>query len=233
MSDHTASDLVDEAAPGPTAPRSSSATVVRITALLFVLAVIGGECLLATLFLPAGSESPAAAASTSPLDHPEANTGHSEKDKKDGEGKKEKKDKHAGHSKEGSSKDPHSKGGHSKETQKSEEEAVDPSGQVEIDLEQFSVTAHLASSNTTMRIEFHLYGVADGSDKAEFEKLVKSNQHRLRDQVLVIVRSAQPRDLADPGLGLIKRQILEKTNALLGKPLLRAVIVSDFSYMEQ
>jgi flagellar FliL protein len=47
------------------------------------------------------------------------------------------------------------------------------------------------------------------------------------------VRSADGTDLADAGLGLIKRQILEKTNALLGKALLRAIVVSDFSYLEQ
>ena len=47
------------------------------------------------------------------------------------------------------------------------------------------------------------------------------------------MRSAEGSDLADAGLGLIKRQILEKTNALLGKPLVKVVIISDFSYMEQ
>ncbi len=46
-------------------------------------------------------------------------------------------------------------------------------------------------------------------------------------------RSSDGWNVAGAGLGLIKRQILEKTNALLGKPRLRGVIVSDFSDMEQ
>ena len=104
---------------------------------------------------------------------------------------------------------------------------------MEVDLEQFNVTAHQPASNTTIRIDFHLFGVIAPGDKAEFEKLLKANQHRFREQVLVTLRSAEGSDLADAGLGLIKRQILEKTNALLGKPFLRGVIVSDFSYMEQ
>lgn len=222
MSDHTTAELGGEGAQVQPAARPSSAMLVRITALLFLVAVIGAECLVASLCLPAGPASPSEVAATA---QSEPKSGHGEKDKKDS---KDKKDKHSESVKESHTKHPPSKNGHS-----SDEAPADPSDQIEVDLEQFNVTAHSAASNTTIRIEFHLYGVISATDKAEFEKLVKANQHRLRDQVLVIVRSAQPRDMADPGLGLIKRQILEKTNALLGKALLRAVIVSDFSYMEQ
>jgi len=190
--------------------------LVRITVLLFVVAVIGAECLVASLCLPA-SFGPASAAAPSDdhgpkASHSENKAVHPEKEKK---GKKDK------------------KGGHEKETASPEADVGSPSEQVEVDLEQFSVTAHQPTSNTTTRIEFHLYGIVIEADKAEFERLFSANQHRIREQVLVIVRSSEAADLADPGLGLIKRQILEKTNALLGKPLLRAVIVSEFSYMEQ
>jgi len=40
-------------------------------------------------------------------------------------------------------------------------------------------------------------------------------------------------DLADAGLGLVKRKILEKVNQTLGKPLLRTIIFSEFSFVEQ
>ncbi|MGQ9575384.1 MAG: hypothetical protein ACUVUC_08700 [Thermoguttaceae bacterium] len=105
--------------------------------------------------------------------------------------------------------------------------------QVEVDLGQFSVTSHQPAANVTMRIDFRLYGIIAAKNKEEFDKRLKASQQRFREQVLVTVRSAEGADLADPGLGLIKRQILEKTNALLDKPLLRSVIVSDFSYVEQ
>jgi flagellar FliL protein len=180
--------------------RSSSVILVRITVVLFLVAVVGTECLIASLWLPATS------AATSI----------------DGE--------HSG-KKEATAK------GHGSETPSSAEEPSDgknePPAQVEVDLEQFNVTAHQPTSNTTVRIEFHLFGVIAPGDKAEFEKLLNANHHRFREQVLVTLRSAEGSDLADAGLGLIKRQILEKTNTLLGKPLLRGVIVSDFSYMEQ
>ena len=175
------------------ARRSSSAILVRITVLLFLVAVVGTECLIASLWLPTTSAaSPPEAAQPAKDAHPASAP--------------------AEEPGEGSNPVPE---------------------QMEVDLEQFNVTAHQPSSNTTIRIDFHLFGVIAPSDRGEFDKLLKVNQHRFREQVLVTLRSAEGSDLADAGLGLIKRQILEKTNALLGKPLLRGVIVSDFSYMEQ
>jgi flagellar basal body-associated protein FliL len=105
--------------------------------------------------------------------------------------------------------------------------------QAEVDMEEFSVTAFQPSTNTTVRIDFHLYGTVDAKEQEEFSALLGKNVHRFREQVIFIVRSAELQDLTDAGLGLIKRRILEKTNHTLGKPLLKAVIVSDFSFLEQ
>jgi len=105
--------------------------------------------------------------------------------------------------------------------------------QVEVDLGEFMVTAYQPVSSTTMRIDFHLYGVVFQSDNAEFLRLKEASDARLREQISAIVRAASVSDLTDPGLGLIKRRILEKTNRLIGKPLLRGIIFSDFSCMEQ
>ncbi len=132
----------------------------------------------------------------------------------------------------------------------------------EIDLGKFSLTAFDPNSNTTLLIDFHLYGTVavDASDKlatakdsgehghsghggkageggdednSNFGRLFKKNQHRFRDQVIVIIRNATMADLADPSLGLIKRQILAKTNSLLGEPLLKEVVFSDFAVVQQ
>jgi flagellar FliL protein len=50
--------------------------------------------------------------------------------------------------------------------------------------------------------------------------------------VIVTLRGAEVNDLTDAGLGLLKRTILEKTNAILGKPLLKLVVFSDFSFVQ-
>jgi len=104
---------------------------------------------------------------------------------------------------------------------------------VEVDLETFSVTAFQPISNTTLRIDFHLFGTVGIDDEKEFLALRKENLHRFREQVIVTVRSADITDLTDAGLGLLKRKILEQTNRTFGKPLLRTVIFSDFSFIEQ
>jgi hypothetical protein len=125
----------------------------------------------------------------------------------------------------------------------------------EADLGKFSLTSFDPNSNTTLLIDFHLYGIvaieqddtkragsggqADRrnsdpeTDNSRFGILFRKNKHRFREQVIVTIRNAQMTDLADPGLGLIKRQILAKSNSLLGEPLLKEVIFSDFAVVEQ
>lgn len=50
--------------------------------------------------------------------------------------------------------------------------------------------------------------------------------------MIVEIRNCEVGDLEDAGLGLIKRRFLEKSNALLGKPLLRSVIFADYTFVE-
>jgi flagellar FliL protein len=47
------------------------------------------------------------------------------------------------------------------------------------------------------------------------------------------MHSAESADLTDAGLGLIKRQLLEKTNRALGEPMLKEVLFSKFNFVER
>lgn len=114
-----------------------------------------------------------------------------------------------------------------------EKKADVPVDQIEVDIGEFSVTAFQPISNTTLRIDFHLYATVHVNDQKEFLRLMEENLHRFREQVIVTMRSADITDLTDAGLGLVKRKILEKANRTLGKPMLRGVIFSDFSFVEQ
>jgi flagellar FliL protein len=224
----------DASSGASTPPQSKSGGMLtKIIALLFVCAVIFAECLIAYIYL-GRSGSGEAAASTSEEGNTESESADSKESEAHGtaeaKGHAGKQDK-ASHGKKEAEKGGHGKGS---ENAKAKGGKAEPQAEfVEVDLEKFTVTAHQPTSSTTMRIEFHLFGMVAAKDQDEFEELVRIHQHRLREQVIVIVRRAEPGDLADPGLGLIKRQILEKTNALLGKPLLQSVVVSDFSYIEQ
>jgi flagellar basal body-associated protein FliL len=113
------------------------------------------------------------------------------------------------------------------------EEEKESAGQMEVDLGTFTVTSFQPANNSTLRIDFHLYGLVRASDQKEFLTLLEENHNRFRDQVIITIRSAEIGDLSDPGLGLLKRKILEKTNRILRKSLLRSVIFSDFLFIEQ
>jgi len=115
-----------------------------------------------------------------------------------------------------------------------EEATVDPSkADKEVDLGEFSVTTHQAASNITYRVDFHLFGTVAEDMEEEYTKLMDSKGKRVREQVILTVRSAEMTDLADAGLGLIKRRILATTNKTLGKPCLQTVIFTEFRFNEQ
>ena len=210
MSDHAAATP----APAPSSPAaapapSKSSALTKIVVLAFMVAVIGGECLVACFYLPSMS-------AATPVAAPEA-IEHQE--------------------------------------EAAEEETAHAAPKREVDLGRYSITSFQPASNTTLLIDFHMFGTvaaeADASTAPaaaeghghghgetpasddEFTRLFEKHKHRLRDQVIVIVRSAEMTDFADPSLGLIRRKILEKSNRLLGKPLLEEVIFSDFSLVEQ
>lgn len=208
MSDHAAPAAPDAAAPKKA---GKSSMLTKLIVLVFMVAVIGGECLVACFYLPSLSAS-------APADSTQAD-GHSE---------------HDDH----------------------EQHEEQPAPKREVDLGKFSITAFQPASNTTLLIDFHMCGTVAAEESAstaaaaddghghgghgeaapaddEFTRLFEKHKHRLRDQVIVIVRSAEITDFADPSLGLIRRKILEKSNRLLGKPLLEEVIFSDFSLVEQ
>jgi flagellar basal body-associated protein FliL len=121
--------------------------------------------------------------------------------------------------------DGHDDGGHGHKSEHGHEH--------EVDLGKYNVIVHHPTSTVTLRVNFHLIGTVNEKEHHEFEEMLAKNQHRLRDQAIFEIRNCQVEDLTDPGLALLKRRILAKSNDLLGKPLLRSVVFSDFSFVEQ
>ena len=121
------------------------------------------------------------------------------------------------------------KEGEKKEGEKTESDAEE----LEVDLGKFTVTSFQPKSNSTSVIDFHLFAIIAPADRNAFDASIEQNRNRLRDQVIVLVRGADLGELTEPGLGLLKRKILEKSNTILGKPFLRTIIFGDFSFMEQ
>ena len=105
--------------------------------------------------------------------------------------------------------------------------------QQEEPLGDFNMSAFQPLSSTTIRIDFKLWGIVAVDETGDFREQYDANENRIREQILIIMRSADIDDLSEAGLGLIKRKILDKTNHLLSKPFLQSVLFSNFSFVEQ
>ena len=105
--------------------------------------------------------------------------------------------------------------------------------EAEVELGKFNVIVHKPADNMTMKVSFHLIGTVPEKEHKEFEELFTKCEHRLRDQIIFEIRKSDAPELSDPGLALLKRKILAKSNELLGKPILHTVVFSDFAFIEQ
>ena len=76
-------------------------------------------------------------------------------------------------------------------------------------------------------------GAKPEEDVTDFEHHFENSKARIREQVTMTLHGADSNNLTDAGLGLIKRQILEKTNRALGEPLLKEILMSKFNFVER
>jgi len=104
---------------------------------------------------------------------------------------------------------------------------------VEVELGPFNVNHFNPDSDKMISIDFELFAVVLADEVEQFHSEFESNRNRVRDQVNMTLRSADTKQLVDPGLGLIKRRILEKTNRALGKPLVREILTTRFNFVER
>lgn len=105
--------------------------------------------------------------------------------------------------------------------------------QAEVELGSFSLAIHQPSTNSTLNVTCRVMGTIEKTDQAEFDKLLANNANRLRERIVIEFRSADLGELTDAGLGLLKRRILEKSNQLLGKPILKSIMFPEYNYYQQ
>jgi flagellar basal body-associated protein FliL len=103
----------------------------------------------------------------------------------------------------------------------------------EVELGSYTITRFNPATNTTLAIDFELYGTVLADDTSDFHHHFENSKARIREGVNMTLHGADSSDLTDAGLGLIKRRILEKTNRALGQPLLKEVLFSKFSFVER
>ena len=103
----------------------------------------------------------------------------------------------------------------------------------EVELASDNITRFNPDSDKTLNVTFEIYGVVLKEEQADFQTAFDENKFRLQEQIVMTMHSASTDDLTQDGLGLIKRQILEKTNRTLGKPYLHEVLFSKINFIER
>lgn len=104
---------------------------------------------------------------------------------------------------------------------------------VEVELLTDNLTRFNPETNATLNVQFSVYGVVLAEEVGDFETQFNANTNRIHEQIMLTMHGAETADLASVGLGLIKRQILEKTNRTLGRPLLREVVFTKLNFIER
>lgn len=104
---------------------------------------------------------------------------------------------------------------------------------VEVMLVADNITRFDPGADKTLNVTFTIYAVVLEEEEGEFVSEFAANENRIREQIVMTLHSAKTTDLTMPGLGLIKRQILEKTNRALGKPYLHDVIFTKINFVER
>lgn len=103
----------------------------------------------------------------------------------------------------------------------------------EVTLGVYHIVSFNPKTMASLSVDFELFGTVLAEEEPEFAHFYEAHEKRISEQITIAVRGLQADDLTDPGLGLLKRIILEKTNRALGKPLVREAVVSQFSFIER
>lgn len=179
-----------------------------IKAVAFIGAIVVVEVVAASMLLPSGSETEATAHKLAAAEkgHAAADDTHSDHGTHDAHGE----DKAAGHGGEG-----------------------DHHDTVEVELGRYNVTRYNPVNDTTLIVDFELFGVVLAEEQSDFTHHFEKNKVRLREQVIMTLGGADTTELTDAELGLLKRRILEKTNRALGKPMVQEVLFSKFNFVER
>ncbi|TWT31211.1 Flagellar basal body-associated protein FliL [Posidoniimonas corsicana] len=104
---------------------------------------------------------------------------------------------------------------------------------VEVSIGGFSITRYNMEADKTVNIDLEVVATVLTSEQDEFNELYQSNKNRVREQINLTIQAAEPSELSDRGLGLIKRRILERTNRALGKPMVREVFLTRFNFVQR
>lgn len=115
---------------------------------------------------------------------------------------------------------------------KAEEEAKEKEQQQRalFDLGQFRLRELRPTRNETAKITFALQLVLARDLDQRLLKQLEHWRHRLRDQVIIAIRTSERVDFLEPNLDKLQRRILLRVNRLLKKPYIEEVLFTEYVF---
>ena len=104
---------------------------------------------------------------------------------------------------------------------------------IEKDLGKYDITIHDSKSGSTYTVDCMVVCTIKDDDDKTFDKIYKTNQYRVREQIMIQFREAKIEELATNQLGLIKKRISKNINDLFDGVTLREVHLPEFTYYVQ
>ncbi len=118
-------------------------------------------------------------------------------------------------------------GAHAEESHSSKAENL-----VEVEVGSFSISVEPDDAQM-WNISFKLFATINSEAQSSFGDASERFKARLRQAVLKVVRMSSIKDLRDPQLELMKRELKSQLNNVLPEPYIQEVVVSEIRVMQQ
>jgi flagellar basal body-associated protein FliL len=103
---------------------------------------------------------------------------------------------------------------------------------VEVEVGSFSVSVEPDDSQM-WNVSFKLFATISSASQSPFADASERFKARLRQAVVKVVRMSSIKDLRDPQLDLMKREMKSQLNNVLPEPYIQEVVVSEIRVMQQ
>ena len=103
---------------------------------------------------------------------------------------------------------------------------------VEVEVGTFSVSVEPDDAQM-WNVSFKLFATVSSDAQGHFADASERFKVRLRQAVVKVVRMSSIKDLRDPQLELMKREMKSQLNNVMPEPYIQEVIVSEIRVMQQ
>lgn len=110
------------------------------------------------------------------------------------------------------------------------EEAHEPAPAT-IEIGRFMIRDLRVTEGTKLRLSFVLYAEVDSEHEEQARKIAVSHEHRMRNEVLTAIRTAQQGDFHEPGLERFRRRIFLRLRRGAPYLIVQRLLIGEFELM--